>query len=88
MPDIRIISVLGIGFVLGLKHAFDADHLIAVSSLVSQRVGYIKSSFVGLLWGVGHTAALLIAGVLLIVFNLDVIGWIHNLFLKIASAIR
>jgi ABC-type nickel/cobalt efflux system permease component RcnA len=56
-------SVLAFGLVFGLKHAVEADHLAAVSTIVSQRKGLLSSSLVGGLWGVGHTISLLIAGV-------------------------
>ncbi len=53
------LSVLGVGFALGLKHALDADHLAAVAVLVGERRGTLRgSSAVGLAWGLGHAAAL------------------------------
>src|SRR5437667_10038892 len=52
-------GILGLGFVLGLRHALDVDHLAAVSTIVSQRRGFWSSSLVGAIWGRGHTAALL-----------------------------
>src|SRR5512137_1421011 len=53
------LAVLGLGFVLGLRHALDVDHLAAVSTIVSQRRSLWQSSLVGALWGLGHTASLL-----------------------------
>ena len=55
-------AILGLGFVLGLKHATQADHLAAVSTIVSERRGVSQSVMVGALWGAGHTASLLVAG--------------------------
>src|SRR5262249_49555004 len=49
------LAVLGLGFVLGLRHALDVDHLAAVSTIVSQRRSLWRSSLVGALWGLGHT---------------------------------
>jgi ABC-type nickel/cobalt efflux system permease component RcnA len=66
------LSVLGLGFVLGLKHALDADHLVAVSTIVSERKNLWSSSLVGALWGLGHTASLLIVGLLVILFNVQI----------------
>lgn len=57
---------LGLGFVLGLKHATEADHLVAVTTIVSEQRSVWRSMLVGALWGVGHTASLLLAGVLVI----------------------
>jgi len=50
------------GFVLGLRHALDADHLAAVSTIVGERQSWLSSSLVGGLWGIGHTLSLLVAG--------------------------
>ena len=66
------ISILGLGFVLGLKHALDADHLVAVSTIVSERKGFLSSSLVGALWGLGHTASLLVVGLLVILFHVQI----------------
>lgn len=65
-------SLLLLGFVLGLKHALDADHLIAVSTIVSERRGMLSSGITGALWGIGHTAALLIVGIVIIALNVQV----------------
>ena len=66
------VSALLLGFVLGLRHALDPDHLVAVSTLVSGRQGVLGSSVVGALWGLGHTASLLIVGVAVIAFHLEI----------------
>ena len=65
-------SVLVLGFVLGLKHALDADHLVAVSTIVSERKGFWSSSLVGAMWGLGHTASLLIVGLVVIAFHFQI----------------
>ena len=65
-------SLLLLGFVLGLKHALDADHLIAVSTIVSERRGMLSSGVTGALWGVGHTTALLFVGVVIIALDLQI----------------
>jgi len=66
------LSFVGIGFVFGLKHALDADHLAAVSTIVSERRSLWHSSLVGALWGVGHTTALLFAGLAVIVLRVEI----------------
>jgi ABC-type nickel/cobalt efflux system permease component RcnA len=53
---------LGLGFVLGLKHATEADHVVAVTTIVSEQRSVWRAGAVGALWGVGHTAALFAAG--------------------------
>ncbi len=64
--------VLAFGFVLGLKHAVEADHLAAVSAIVSERRSVWSSSLVGGLWGLGHTLALLVAGAAVILFHFEI----------------
>jgi ABC-type nickel/cobalt efflux system permease component RcnA len=55
-------AVLGIGLLFGLKHATEVDHIVAVSTIVSQHRNLFRSVLVGALWGAGHTAALLVTG--------------------------
>jgi ABC-type nickel/cobalt efflux system permease component RcnA len=61
-----LLTVLGIGLVFGLKHATEVDHVVAVSTIVSRHRNVWRSTLVGALWGAGHTAALLIAGVVVL----------------------
>ncbi len=72
VTEMGTISILGLGFILGLKHALDADHLVAVSTIVSERKGFWSGSLVGALWGVGHTASLLAVGLLVIAFHFNI----------------
>ena len=71
MP-ISIFSMLGLGLVLGLKHALDADHLAAVSTMATEGRGLFASSLIGALWGLGHTLSLTFAGVLVIVLHFEI----------------
>jgi len=64
-------SLLGLGFVLGLKHALDADHIAAVSTIVSERKSLWSSSLVGVFWGIGHTLSLFVAGVAVIFLHFE-----------------
>jgi ABC-type nickel/cobalt efflux system permease component RcnA len=66
------LAILGLGFVLGLRHALDVDHLAAVSTLVSQRGGILRSSLIGAVWGLGHTAALLAAGIAVVALHAEI----------------
>ena len=67
-----LITVLGLGFVLGLRHALDPDHLVAISTIVGEHKSVKRSSLVGLFWGLGHTASLLIAGLAIIILKLHI----------------
>ncbi|MFQ5896115.1 MAG: hypothetical protein ACE5JJ_09930, partial [Nitrospinota bacterium] len=53
---------LGLGFVLGLEHALDADHLTAVAALTSEEKGWRRSFLLGVRWGAGHAVTLFAAG--------------------------
>ena len=70
--SITILSPLALGLVLGLTHALDADHLAAVSTMATERRGLFASSLIGALWGLGHTLSLVVAGVLVIVFHVEI----------------
>jgi cytochrome c biogenesis protein CcdA len=63
MPDVQFLTILGLGFLLGARHALDADHLAAVSTILSKRPSLQTSGFIGLCWGFGHTLMLLFVGI-------------------------
>lgn len=65
-------ALMGLGLVFGLKHALDADHLAAVATLTSSSRSLRQSSVVGAVWGIGHTAALLAAGVFVLFLDLRI----------------
>ncbi|HKS27506.1 MAG TPA: hypothetical protein VJS44_06785 [Pyrinomonadaceae bacterium] len=67
-----LVMALGVGFLLGLKHATEADHLVAVTTIVSEQRSVWRSMMVGVLWGVGHTAALFAAGLLIIILHVTI----------------
>lgn len=69
---LSILSLLGLGFVLGLKHALDADHLAAVSTIATEKRSVLSSSLIGMWWGLGHTISLLIAGVLVMLLHVQI----------------
>lgn len=68
--DTTLITTLVLGFALGMKHALDADHVVAVSTIVSQHRNPLKAALVGIFWGIGHTTTLLLVGVAVIGFKL------------------
>jgi len=65
-------ATLALGFVLGLRHALDADHLAAVSTFVTEERNILRSSLVGIYWGLGHTAALLVFGAAIVLLRFAV----------------
>jgi cytochrome c biogenesis protein CcdA len=60
------LATLGLGLLLGLKHAFDSDHLIAVSTIVTRERSAWRSLWIGLFWGIGHTFTLLMVGLVVL----------------------
>lgn len=65
-------AVLGFGFLIGLKHATEADHLAAVSTIVSERKSIWSSMFIGGIWGLGHTISLVVAGIFVLLLNFQI----------------
>ena len=63
---------MGVGFLIGLKHATEADHLAAVSTIVSERKSLLSSMFIGGIWGLGHTISLVIAGVFVLLLDFQI----------------
>src|SRR6185295_16389635 len=66
------VTVLIIGFTLGLKHATEVDHVVAISTIVSQHKNVFRSAIVGALWGAGHTASLLVVGAIALLLRVAV----------------
>jgi len=70
--SIGLFAVLVLGFVLGMRHATDADHVIAVSTIVSRERKVGSAALIGALWGVGHTITILAVGAGIILFPLTI----------------
>ena len=64
------LAILAIGFFLGMRHATDPDHVIAVSTIVSRERSITKAGLIGILWGCGHTLTIAIVGAAIILFGL------------------
>jgi sulfite exporter TauE/SafE len=69
---VSTLAILGFGFLLGLKHATDADHLAAVSTIVSERKSLWSSAIIGGVWGLGHTISLFLAGVFVLLLDFKI----------------
>jgi High-affinity nickel-transport protein len=66
---ISLVAITVVGFVLGMRHATDPDHVIAVTTIVSRQRSIRSAALVGALWGVGHTLTILAVGAAIILFN-------------------
>jgi high-affinity nickel-transport protein len=67
---ISFLSILAVGFFLGMRHATDPDHVIAVTTIVSNQRNNLRAALIGAFWGVGHTVTIFVVGAGLILFNL------------------
>jgi ABC-type nickel/cobalt efflux system permease component RcnA len=56
-----------LGLVVGVRHAFEPDHLAAVSTLVTESRGARRGALLGAIWGLGHTLALVVVGIALLI---------------------
>jgi len=66
-----IIIALSAAFILGVQHAFEPDHVVAISTITTRSRSILRSLVTGSLWGLGHTVTLLIAGMLLILLKVQ-----------------
>lgn len=65
----QLLALAGFGFLLGMRHATDADHVIAVTTILNRSRRFAHTTLIGALWGLGHTITVVAVGVLIIVFN-------------------
>ncbi len=69
-----LLSVLVLGFLLGMRHATDPDHVVAVTTIVSQQRSLARAARTGVLWGIGHTATIFLVGGAIIVLKVQLDG--------------
>jgi high-affinity nickel-transport protein len=67
---INFLSIIALGFFLGMRHATDPDHVIAVTTIVSREQKISTSAWIGIFWGMGHTITIFIVGAGIILFDL------------------
>ena len=63
-------SMIVLGFFLGMRHAIDADHVVAVGTIVSRQRNLKQAAMIGVLWGFGHTITIFFLGSAIILFKL------------------
>lgn len=80
-----LLGLVMLGFVLGMRHATDADHVIAVTTIVSRHRTIRGAGLIGMAWGVGHTITIVLVGGAIIL-----LGWVVpprvELFMELAVA--
>ena len=63
------VSIVLLGFFLGMRHATDPDHVIAVTTIVARQRRVGAAALIGVLWGIGHTLTIVAVGGAIIVFG-------------------
>src|ERR1700681_200487 len=67
-----LLAIMLLGFVLGMRHATDPDHVVAVTTIVSRERTMLHAASIGALWGLGHTFTILAVGSTIILFKLTI----------------
>lgn len=67
-----LLFVTGLGLILGMRHSTDADHVVAISTIVSKQRSIRNAAVIGSVWGIGHTITVFIVGSLIILFNVTI----------------
>ena len=67
-----LLSALAIGFLLGVRHATDGDHVVAVTAIASDERSVARAMRIGAAWGLGHSATLFLVGGAIMLFGLTV----------------
>jgi high-affinity nickel-transport protein len=63
---------VALGFVLGIRHSTDPDHVVAVSTIVSRQPSVRKGALIGAVWGIGHTLTIFVVGSAIILFRVSI----------------
>src|SRR5262245_43170029 len=69
---VSIAMILILGFVLGMRHATDPDHVVAVTTIVARQRGLAKAGLIGALWGLGHTVTMFVVCASIILFGVTI----------------
>jgi high-affinity nickel-transport protein len=69
---IGLLSIIAVGFFLGMRHATDPDHVIAVSTIITRQPKLARAALIGAFWGLGHTVTIFVVGTAIILFNLTI----------------
>jgi hypothetical protein len=67
-----LFAIMLLGFLLGMRHATDPDHVVAVTTIVSRERTMLHATMIGALWGLGHTLTIFLVGSAIILFKLTI----------------
>ena len=69
---LSFLAILFLGFLLGMRHATDPDHVVAITTIVAKQPGIAKAGLIGVLWGLGHTFTIFVVGTMIILFQVTI----------------
>jgi len=69
---LSVLAILILSFFLGMRHATDPDHVVAVTTIVTKQRGIAKAALIGALWGLGHTFTIFVVGTMIILFQVSI----------------
>src|ERR1700730_1959018 len=72
MSVLSSVSILAIGFFLGLRHATDPDQIVAIATIITRQHKISRAALIGICWGAGHSLTIVTLGVAIIVFGLAI----------------
>lgn len=67
-----LLFIAGLGLILGMRHSTDADHVVAISTIVTRQKSIRGAAVIGSVWGIGHTITIFIVGSLIILFKVEI----------------
>ncbi len=66
----QLITILGLSFLLGMRHATDPDHIVAITTIIAkQKKGILSTALIGALWGIGHSITVTLVAIPIIIFS-------------------
>ena len=77
---------LFLGFALGMRPALDADHVVAMSTIVTRERSIARAALLGGVWGAGHSLSLLAVGLIVIVFRIPLNPTVEIVFERLVGA--
>lgn len=69
---LSLTAILFVGLVLGMRHAMDPDHVVAITTIVTRQRGIKRAALIGALWGIGHTFTIFVVGALIILCKVTI----------------
>ena len=69
---LTLFAIILVGLFLGMRHATDPDHVIAVTTIVTRQRSVGNAALIGVFWGLGHTITIFVVGTAIILFSVAI----------------